>query len=110
MIISRLLACLIAIFVLSGAVLAADRSAKAPAAAADTGPVDINSATLRDIAALNGIGPVEAVKIEAGRPYTSRDELLNRNVLSATAFAAIKDHIMVGPPVDPANKPAKKKQ
>jgi DNA uptake protein ComE-like DNA-binding protein len=72
--------------------------------------VDINSATLRDLDALQGMGPDTAVAVAAGRPYTAKEDLLNRNIIPPATYDRIKDRIMVGPPVDPTAKLASKKK
>jgi competence protein ComEA len=66
------------------------------------GPVDINSASQKDLEAVKGVGPATAKKIIAGRPYKSVDEL-SKAGLSAKAVASIKPFVTVGsaqtPPV-----------
>lgn len=58
------------------------------------GPVDLNHATLAELDALPGIGPVTAQKIVDARrekPFTSADELRSRGILGDKAFARLKD-------------------
>jgi len=55
--------------------------------------IDINSASLDQLDALSGIGPVTANKIISNRPYANIDELLNKKVVSKSVFAKIKDQI-----------------
>ncbi len=57
-------------------------------------PVDINSASLKDLEALKGIGPAYAAKIVAGRPYSGKDDLLNRKIIPAATYAKISDKIV----------------
>jgi DNA uptake protein ComE-like DNA-binding protein len=57
-------------------------------------PVDINSATMKELQAIKGIGPVYASKIIAGRPYTGKDDLLTRKIIPAYTYNMIKDKII----------------
>lgn len=59
-----------------------------------TGPVDLNSASEKDLEALSGVGPVTAKKIIASRPYRSVDEL-SKAGLSAKQIAALKPFVTV---------------
>ena len=74
---------------------ASARPAARVAAPADAGPalVDINSADLKALDALPGIGPVRAKAIVAGRPYAEKNDLLTRKVLPANVFAGIEGMI-----------------
>lgn len=56
-------------------------------------PIDINSATLKDLRSLPGVGPVTARKIVAGRPYTSVEDLKVRKVLPAKTYDRIREQI-----------------
>lgn len=66
-------------------------------AAAPSGPVDINSATLKELATLPGIGPGRAKAIAASRPYASIKELGQVPGLGAKAIEALGDLIVAGP-------------
>jgi DNA uptake protein ComE-like DNA-binding protein len=44
---------------------------KSPIAKSPNGPVNVNTATLKELEELPGVGPVIAKKIVAGRPYTT---------------------------------------
>jgi competence protein ComEA len=66
------------------------------AGSGSTGPglVDLNHATLAELDALPGIGPVTAQKIVDARrekPFASADELRSRGILGDKAFARLKD-------------------
>ncbi|GAC1395628.1 MAG: hypothetical protein NVSMB68_12620 [Thermoanaerobaculia bacterium] len=67
-------------------------SSRGPATAATTGPVDINTASQKDLEALKGIGPVTARKIIAGRPYTSVDDL-SRAGVSARVLGELRPQL-----------------
>jgi competence protein ComEA len=54
---------------------------------------DINSADAKALDALPGVGPVRAKAIIAGRPYTDKQDLLNRKILPSNVFAEIQDRI-----------------
>lgn len=60
-----------------------------------TTTININSAGLKDLDALPGIGEVTAQKIINNRPYGSIDELLSKKIVSAKVFAQIKDKITI---------------
>jgi competence protein ComEA len=55
--------------------------------------VDVNSADAKALDALPGVGPVRAKAIIAGRPYTDKQDLVNRKILPASVFTAIQDRI-----------------
>jgi len=69
------------LFVLAAAWLAwtapgfAAAKAKEPAPAASAAPIDVNSASQKDLEALPGVGTATAKKIIAGRPYASVSDL-----------------------------------
>ena len=58
--------------------------------------VDLNSASVKDLEALPGVGPATAKKIVAGRPYKSADELKKAG-LNDKAVEALKPLVTVGP-------------
>ncbi len=67
------------------------RKAKAPA-----GPVDINTASARELTALPGVGPGLAKGIVAGRPFASAAELKRVPRLGAKAIETLKPLVVAG--------------
>ncbi|HVH98310.1 MAG TPA: helix-hairpin-helix domain-containing protein [Enhygromyxa sp.] len=60
-------------------------------------PVDINTATLDEIASLPGIGPVLAERLVAGRPYASVDELDAVSGIGPARLQALRARARVTP-------------
>src|ERR1700704_5049998 len=81
-----------------GKAKAAVDSAKAKA----TDLLDINSAPVDKLKELPGIGDAYSKKIVDGRPYSGKDDLVNKNILPQATYDKIKDLII-------AKQPAKKK-
>ena len=61
-----------------------------------TGPVDINTATAKQLTALPGIGPGLAKRIIAGRPYASAAELERVPRLSAKTVETLTPLVVAG--------------
>ena len=57
--------------------------------------VNINTASLKELDALPGIGPVYAQTITEQRPYSNTEELLTKGVLKAYVYEKIKNLITV---------------
>ncbi|OGM10675.1 hypothetical protein A2159_02465 [Candidatus Woesebacteria bacterium RBG_13_34_9] len=57
--------------------------------------ININTATLKELDTLPGIGPVYGQNIIEGRPYSSVEELLSRRILKQSTFEKIKEKITV---------------
>ena len=86
------------------------RKELAPAAVA-SGPLDLNTASEKDLEALPGVGPATAKKIVAGRPYSSVEDL-QRAGLSESAIRKVTPLVKVDaaaaiPKTEPPPKPAK---
>lgn len=104
----RILTALLAAAVLAAPTLALDdkqakkdvaAATKAPAAPAKTdpataAPMDINSATAKELATLDGIGEARSAAIVKGRPYNGKDDLVNKKIIPQDVYDKIKDKII----------------
>lgn len=75
-------------------------------ARASVKPVDINSATRKQLQKLPGVSDVVAGKIIAGRPYASNRDLLTRNIINKEVYDNIRRRIYVKPASKSAAKNA----
>ena len=73
---------------------AAAKPAAAPAAEAKKEPMDINTASEKELASWPKIGEARAKAIVKGRPYNGKDDLINKKVIPQDAYDAIKDMII----------------
>jgi competence protein ComEA len=68
-----------------------DKAAKPAPKAAE---LDLNTATEKELAALPGVGDATAKKIVAGRPYTKKDQLVAKKILTQAAYDKLKDAVV----------------
>ena len=61
----------------------------------NSGLININSASEKELDTLPGIGPVTAQKIISGRPYASIEDLLNKKIVGSKVFSEIKGKISI---------------
>jgi competence protein ComEA len=57
-------------------------------------PMDINSASEKELATLKGIGEVHAKAIVKGRPYKGKDDLVSKKIVTQKVYDDIKDQII----------------
>lgn len=57
--------------------------------------IALNTAASTELESLPGIGEVTAKKIIAGRPYTKVTDLVEKKIISQTAFEKIKEQVSV---------------
>lgn len=62
--------------------------------------VNVNTASDTALRALPGIGESNSQRIIAGRPYTSKEQLKARKIISEAAYNKIKHRITVGQRTD----------
>ena len=72
----------------------AKKRAARPHAAAHKNLVDLNTASRARLSALPSVDNALADKIIAGRPYSSRNDLVSKNVLPADTFEKIKGRVV----------------
>jgi competence protein ComEA len=68
-------------------------------------PMDINSASEKELATLKGIGEARAKAIVKGRPYKGKDDLVHKKIIPQSVYDEIKDQIIAKQ--DTAMAPAK---
>src|ERR1700674_3162765 len=70
------------------------KKADAPKDAKKAEPMDINSASEKDLATLKGIGETRAKAIVKGRPYKGKDDLVNKKIIPQRPADEIKEEII----------------
>jgi hypothetical protein len=58
-------------------------------------PIDLNTSSIEQLAALPGMSPTLAQQIIEGRPYHSKTDLMQKHILSDAAYDRIKSLIAV---------------
>lgn len=73
-------------------------------------PMDINSASEKELATLKGIGDVRAKAIVKHRPYKGKDDLVAKKIIPQAVYDDIKDQIIAkqGAPKEAAKDTKKK--
>jgi competence protein ComEA len=84
-----------------------DGVSKPPATAKKPKPVDINTATVEQLAEVPGLDKAHAMKIVSNRPFPTRAWLVTKGVVSETKYAEIKDYLVATPNTSP-KRPDKK--
>lgn len=82
-------------------VLAAAVACTVPWARHAAPPLDVNAASADALARLPGLGPEDAQRIVAGRPYYAKEDLRVRHVLSDEQYDRLRDQLVVGKPGTP---------
>ena len=77
---------------------APDSASRSTAAVPKTDPVDINTATAAELKGLPGVSDADSTKIIQGRPYTDKNQLVSRHVVSEATYDKIKDHVVAKQP------------
>jgi competence protein ComEA len=77
---------------------APDTASRSTAAVPQVGLVDINSATTAELKGLPGLSEGDSAKIIQGRPYTDKNQLVSRHVVSEATYDKIKDHVVARQP------------
>ena len=86
------------------------KPAEAPKAEAPKGePMDINSASEKELATLKGIGDARAKAIVKHRPYKGKDDLVKKKIVPQNVYDDIKDQIIAKQDMAKKEEPAKKK-
>jgi competence protein ComEA len=86
------------------------RAEKSQTPAAKGAPVDLNSASKADLAALPGVGPAYAEKIIEARPFDSTKELVTKKLIPESTYEKIKNEVVAGSPKKQSLSPAQKQQ
>ena len=81
-----------------------------PAEAPKAEPMDINSASEKELATLKGIGEARAKAIVKGRPYKGKDDLVQKKIIPENVYNDIKDQIIAKQKPAEEKKPAEKKK
>ena len=77
---------------------APESASQSTAVAPKAGLVDLNTATAAELKGLPGVTDADSTKIIQGRPYTDRNQLVSRHVVSESTYDKIKDHVVAKQP------------
>lgn len=78
-----------------GATTGGTQTRQVTAAKSTTGePLDLNTATPDQLKSLPGIGDAYAKRIVDGRPYTMKNQIVQRGIVPQAAYDKIKDGII----------------
>ena len=101
----------IALLAATGAAYAKEEPKKAaPAAAAKAEALlDLNTASRDELVKLKGIGDARADAIIKGRPYTGKNELVDRKIVPENVYNDIKDKVIAKQAEAKKPEPKKKK-
>jgi competence protein ComEA len=61
-------------------------------------PVDLNSASKKDLAALPGVGPDRAQSIIDARPFASKEDLMKKKVIPQATYDKIQSRVTANGP------------
>lgn len=73
-------------------------ASRAGGAMKSVGMLDLNTATMKELEALPGVGDAYSEKIVKGRPYTRKDELVSKGVLPEATYEKIKNRVVARKP------------
>ena len=77
---------------------ASDPASHSTAAVPRAGLVDLNTATATELKGLPGLTEADSTKIIQGRPYTDKNQLVGKKVVSEATYEKIKDHVVAKHP------------
>jgi DNA uptake protein ComE-like DNA-binding protein len=101
---SSIYAAILAVFLFAAMPLAHSQSSCKPmktaptASQASSNLLDINTATAAELKALPGVGDAYSQRIIAGRPYTAKNQLVQRGILPKATYDKISAQIIAHRP------------